>query len=345
MKRLRNYSPYFNIIWSLAMNVYVGCDLGGTNIKAGLVDIDSGNVLVSDSTPTQSRKGPESVLKRMAGLIDKLISESDVGKGEIGGLGISAPGMIDLETNTTLFLPNLYGEWKNIPVGEQITKQLGLEVCMLNDVRAITFGEWAFGAGKDVDSMACFAIGTGVGGGLVVNNQLVLGFGGTAGELGHQTVDLNGPICGCGNHGCIEVFASGPAISAMAARGVRQGWSTKIAELIDNDLNQLTPEIVSKAANLGDEFAIEVWNRAGAYLGIGVANILTSVGVKRVVIGGGVAKAGDLLLDPVRKEIKKRVFLMPVDKVDIVTARLGTDAGIVGMAAWSAQQHGLEIHS
>ncbi len=327
------------------MNVYVGCDLGGTNIKAGLVNIDTGAVIVSDSTPTQSRKGPESVLKRMAGLIEELIASSKIEKSEIGGLGISAPGVIDLETNTTLFLPNLYGEWKNVPVGEQLHDYLGLEVSMLNDVRAITFGEWAFGAGKEVDSMACFAIGTGVGGGLVVNNQLVLGFGGTAGELGHQTVDLNGPVCGCGNRGCIEVYASGPAIAAMAARGVRQGWSTKIAELIDNDLNKLTPEIVSKAAQMGDAFAKEVWQRAGAFLGIGVANILTSVGVKRVVIGGGVAKAGDLLLDPIRREVKKRVFLMPVDKVDIITAKLGTDAGIVGMAAWSAQKHGLQIHT
>ncbi|MFW5713954.1 MAG: ROK family protein [Brevefilum sp.] len=326
------------------MKVFVGCDLGGTNIKAGLVDMDTGEVLISDSMPTQSRKGPESVLRRMADLIGALIEKSDINKEKIGGLGISAPGVIDLDTNTTLFLPNLYGEWKNIPVGERMSEYLGLEVSMLNDVRAITYGEWAFGAGKEVDSMACFAIGTGVGGGLVVNNQLVLGFGGTAGELGHQTVDLTGPVCGCGNRGCIEVYASGPAIAAMAARGVRQGWSTKIAELIDNDLNKLTPAIVSKAAKMGDEFANEVWQRAGSFLGVGVANILTCVGVKMVVIGGGVAKAGDLLLDPIRKEVEKRVFLMPVEKVEILTAKLGSDAGIVGMAAWSARQQGIEIH-
>lgn len=326
------------------MNVFVGCDLGGTNIKAGLVDLDTGKVLISDSTPTRSRKGPESVMKRMADLIRGLISQSKMDQGAIGGLGISAPGVIDLENNTTLFLPNLYGEWKNIPVGERMQEYLGLEISMLNDVRAITYGEWAFGAGKNVDSMACFAIGTGVGGGLVVNNQLVLGFGGTAGELGHQTVDLNGPICGCGNRGCIEVYSSGPAIASMAARGVRQGWSTKIADLIENDLNKLTPEIVSQAANMGDAFARDVWQRAGSFLGIGVANILTCVGVKRVVIGGGVAKAGDLLLDPIRQEVKQRVFLMPVEKVDIVTAELGTDAGIVGMAAWSARQQGIDLH-
>lgn len=325
------------------MTIFVGCDLGGTNIKAGLVDIEDGAVLISESTPTDSRKGPDSVLNRMAGLISRLIDQSQVSKDEIGGLGISAPGMINLETNTTLFLPNLFSEWRNIPVGKKMTAQLGLEVSMLNDVRAITYGEWAFGAGQGVDSIACFAIGTGVGGGLVVNNQLVLGFGGTAGELGHQTVDLNGPQCGCGNHGCIEVFASGPAIAAEAARGVRQGWETKIVDLIDHDLNKLTPEVVAKAANMGDDFAKSVWDRAGRYLGIGVANILTCVGVKRVVIGGGVGKAGDLIINPIKKEIKKRVFLMPVEKVEIVPAQLGTDAGIVGMAAWSARKHGFRI--
>jgi glucokinase len=325
------------------MKIFVGCDLGGTNIKAGLVNVEDGHVLVSDSNPTLARQGPEAVMERMATLISDLIQKSGVDKDDIGGLGISAPGVIDLETNTTQFLPNLYSEWRGIPVGERMTSYLDLDVAMLNDVRAITYGEWAFGAGRGVDSMACFAIGTGVGGGLVVNNQLVLGFGGTAGELGHQTVDLNGPLCGCGNHGCIEVFASGPAIAAEAARGIRQGWSTKIVELIDHDLNQLTPKVVSQAAEMGDEFALEVWNRAGTYLGIGVANILTCVGVKRVVIGGGVAKAGNLLLDPIRRVVKERVFLMPAEKVEILLAKLGDDAGIVGMAAWSAHKHGIAI--
>lgn len=325
------------------MRVFIGCDLGGTNIKAGLVNVEDGLVLVSNSISTLARQGPEAVLERMAKLIVDLIKESQIDKEEIGGLGISAPGMIDLKTNTTLFLPNLYSEWRNIPVGERMKSYLGLDVSMLNDVRAITFGEWAFGAGKGVDSMACFAIGTGVGGGLVVNNQLVLGFGGTAGELGHQTVDLNGPLCGCGNYGCIEVFASGPAIAAEAARGVRQGWSTKIVELIDHDLNRLTPEVVANAAQMGDKLAMEVWRRAGTYLGIGIANILTCVGVKRIVIAGGVSKSGDLLLDPINKVVKQRVFLTPVEKVDIVIAKLGNDAGTVGMAAWSALQHGCDV--
>jgi glucokinase len=219
---------------------------------------------------------------------------------------------------------------------------MGLKVSMLNDVRAITFAEWQFGAGMGVDSLVCFAVGTGVGGGLVVHNRLVLGFEGTAGEIGHQTVEPNGTLCGCGNHGCLEVYASGPAIAAEAGRGVRQGWATKITDLIDGDLNRLTPKTVAQAAEMGDEFALEIWHRAGRYLGIGVGNILTSVGVRRVIIAGGVVNAGDLLLDPIRTEIKNRVFLMPVDKVDVVKGRLGSTAGIIGMAAWRAKQDAME---
>lgn len=323
------------------MRVYAGCDLGGTNIKAGLVDVDTGKVLLSKSIPTQARKGPDEVLQRMAELISALLDESSMDHKTIGGLGISAPGIINLETNTTIFMPNLYTEWRDVPVGEIMKSHLGLDIAMLNDVRAITYGEWAFGAGQGVDSMACFAVGTGVGGGLVVNNQLVLGFDGTAGELGHQTVDPNGPLCGCGNYGCVEVFASGPAIAAEAARGILQGWSTEIVELINHDLNQLTPKVVADAARKGDALALAVYHRAGTYLGIGVANILTSVGVKRVVIGGGVGKAGELLLNPIKKVIKERVFMMPVDQVEIVPAKLGDDAGTVGMAAWSAHQQDL----
>lgn len=184
--------------------------------------------------------------------------------------------------------------------------------------------------------MACFAIGTGVGGGLIVNNSLLLGLGGSAGELGHQTIEMNGPICGCGNRGCVEVYASGPAIAASAARGVRQGWSTKIVDLINNDLNKLTPEIVTRAAMLGDAFAQEVLRTAGTYLGIGIANVLTTLAVERIVIGGGVSEAGELLLEPVRQTVRDRVFLMPVEKVGIVKANLGSKAGILGIAAWQA---------
>jgi glucokinase len=186
--------------------------------------------------------------------------------------------------------------------------------------------------------MACFAIGTGIGGGLVINDQLVLGIEGTGGELGHITIDFNGPECGCGNRGCVEAYASGPAIAAMGLKAVTQGLTTSIGRMAGYDLNKVTPELIFKAALAGDAIALDIYHRAGFYLGIAVANVLVSVGPRRVVIGGGVAQAGDLLLTSVRKTVAERVRMAPVDQVEIVPARLGTNAGIIGAAMWASQR-------
>jgi len=319
------------------MKFYIGCDLGGTNIKVGLVNVENGNVISSKSTPTLGHAGHDAVMQRMADIIEDLILETQVDRIEIGGVGVSAPGAIDLDKGETLFLPNLYGQWRNVPLRDRLKSFLNLPVTVLNDGRAITYGEWSFGAGRGVDSMACFAIGTGVGGGLVVNRQLVLGIGGMAGELGHQIVDMHGPKCGCGNYGCLEVFTSGPAIATMAVRAVNQGWTTKIAELCEHDLNKITPELVAKAALAGDEVAQEIWDTAGQYLGIGVCNVVVAIAPRRVVISGGVSAAGDLLLNPIRRTLKERIFILPVDQVEVVKGTLGNAAGIVGAAVWASQ--------
>jgi glucokinase len=206
----------------------------------------------------------------------------------------------------------------------------------LNDVRSITYGEWAFGAGRGVDTVAVFAIGTGIGGGLVLNGQLHLGIGGTGGELGHTTIDFNGPRCGCGNYGCVEAYASGPAIAAMGLKAVTQGLTTSIADLCANDLNRITPELIARAALDGDEIAKDIYERAGFYLGIAAANICVSIGPRRIIIGGGVAQAGELLLGPIRRTIRERVTIMPVEQVEVVPSQLGNNAGAIGVACWAA---------
>jgi len=314
---------------------YIGCDLGGTNIKTGIVNLESGSVILTKSMPTLSVEGHAAVIDRMVDLITSLITESGLNQSEILGLGVSAPGVIDPINGTTIFLPNLVGQWRDIPLGEKLNNALKLPVTLLNDVRAITYGEYIFGAGKGVNRMACFAIGTGVGGGLILNGDLVLGFQGSAGELGHLTIEVNGLLCNCGNYGCLETYASGPAISSRAEKVVRQGFTTRIADLIDNDLNKITPEIVAQAANEGDEIAQEIWNSVGHYLGTGIANICVAFGPERVVLAGGVAAAGDLLLTPVRKTLQERVFVMPIEKVEVVLGSLGDDAGILGIAKWA----------
>jgi len=317
------------------MTHYIGCDLGGTNIKAGIVNLESGSVILTKSNPTLSVEGHAAVMDRMVDLITSLITESGLDQSEILGLGVSAPGVIDPINGTTIFLPNLVGQWRNIPLGEKLSNALKLPVTLLNDVRAITYGEYIFGAGKGVNRMACFAIGTGVGGGLILNGELVLGFQGSAGELGHMTIEVNGLRCNCGNYGCLETYTSGPAISSRAEKVVRQGFTTRIADLVENDLNKITPEIVAQAANEGDEIALEIWNSVGHYLGTGIANICVAFGPERVVLAGGVASAGDLLLTPIKKTLQERVFVMPIEKVEVVLSSLGDDAGILGMAKWA----------
>ncbi len=318
------------------MKHYIGVDMGGTNIKAGMVDIELGTVIFSKSLPTLAREGHDAIIERISLAVDALIAETSIPKNKIGGVGVSAPGMLDLAKGETVFLPNLPGQWRNIPLKTRLERNLELPVALLNDVRAITYGEWAFGAGQGVDNMACFAIGTGIGGGLIINKQLLLSNGGTAGEFGHLTMDIHGPLCGCGNNGCLESYASGPAIATMGVRAVEQGWTTRIGELCDNDLNRIDTKLIAQAALEGDKVAQDIWDEAGSYLGIGVANIILTTGPSRVVISGGVASAGELLLAPIRKVIRERIFVVPTEHIQVVQGALGNDAGILGMARWAA---------
>jgi glucokinase len=317
------------------MNRYIGVDLGGTNLRAAIVDTTSGEFTHLKKVPAQAHEGHDAVMARMANLVNQVIAASDLDKSEIGGIGIGVPGVLDLDRGVVLFLPNLPGTWPNVPLKKTIEASTGLRTQILNDVRSMTFAEWTFGAGRGVDTIACFAVGTGIGGGLVINGSLHLGIGGTGGELGHQIIDMNGPSCGCGSRGCLEAFASGPAIAAMGVKAVMQGLTTTIGERVGYDLNRITTKVIAEAALDGDEIANEIYETAGFYIGIAVSNVLASVGPRKVVIGGGVAQAGDLLLDPIRRTVRERVHIMPVEQVEIAPAELGTNAGMIGAALWA----------
>ncbi|HSL44635.1 MAG TPA: ROK family protein [Anaerolineales bacterium] len=319
------------------MKKYIGCDLGGTNLRAAIVDVENGAVLHQMGIPTLAREGHDAVMKRMADLFLQVIDSAGMKKAEIGGIGIGVPGVLDLEKGETLFLPNLPGTWPHIPLQNRITELTGLPTALLNDVRAITNGEWRFGAGRGVDTVAVFAIGTGIGGGLVINGQLHLGIGGTGGELGHSMIDYNGPMCGCGNRGCLEAYASGPAIAAMGLKAVTQGLTTRLGEMCDYDLNKITPKLIAQAALAGDEIAKDIYERAGFYLGIAAANVAVAIGPRRIIIAGGVSQAGHLLLVPIRRTLRERVTVMPVEQVEVVPSQLGDNAGVIGVACWVAQ--------
>ncbi len=319
------------------MSIFIGIDMGGTNLKAGMVDPGGGAVTCELTAPTFSYEGPQAVMERIGDLVLQVIAASGQPKSDFGGVGIGLPGVLDLEKGLTLFLPNLPGTWPNVPIRDTISHHTGLPVSILNDVRAITFGEWRFGAGRGAETMACFAIGTGVGGGLVINGKLHLGIGGTAGELGHISIDLNGPLCGCGNRGCLEVYASGPAIAGAGIKAVVQGLTTALRDLSNGDLNKITAALVYKAALQGDAIAREIYEKAGNAIGVAAANVCVSIGPRRIVIGGGVAGAGDLLLEPIRKALRERVHVMPVEQVEVVLSALGDKAGVTGAALWAAE--------
>lgn len=320
------------------MNHYIGVDLGGTNLRVAIADTDTGQIFHQHQCLTLAAEGQEAVIQRIVQLIKELIQESGVPASSIKGVGIGVPGTLDIDTGIIQFLPNLPGKWLNVPLRAIVQEQVQLPVALINDVRAITLGEWTFGAGRGVETVVCLAIGTGIGGGVVVNGQFHLGIGGTAGEFGHQVVEVGGLPCGCGGKGCLELYASGPAIAAMGVKEVMHGHTTRIGELVEHDLNRIDAEVIIQAAREGDQIAKAILQRVGMYLGIAVGNILGVVSPQRVIFGGGVSSAGDLLLAPIVQTVNERVHVIPVGKVEFVLAELGINGGLIGAALWARRR-------
>jgi glucokinase len=320
------------------MNSYIGVDLGGTNLRAALVDTDTGRICHERNCPTLAAEGPQAVVQRVIELVRELAQDAECSQGLIRGVGIGVAGTPDIDTGVIQLLPNLPGEWLNMPLGSIVEEAVRLPVALINDVRAMTLGEWTFGAGRGVDTLICLAIGTGIGGGVVVNGQFHLGIGGTAGEFGHQVVEPDGLPCGCGGKGCLELYASGSAIAAMGVKEVMHGHTTRIGELVDHDLNRINAGVVIQAALEKDRIAQEILQRVGMYLGIAVGNIMGVISPQRVIFGGGVSSAGDLLLRPLVRTVNARVHVVPVSKVDFVLAELGNHGGVIGAALWAKRK-------
>jgi glucokinase len=245
---------------------------------------------------------------------------------------------VDVQTGVTKFFPNLPTQWREVPAGDVLSERLKCPVRLLNDVRTATLGELTFGHGQgEKVSMVFFALGTGVGGGVAIDGVLRLGPLGAAGELGHQTILANGPLCGCGNRGCLETLASGPAITAEGVRLMKTGLAPKLYELVDGDAGRITPKEMVTAADQGDDAVRDAILRAAEYLGIGVANAVTILHPQWVVLGGGVAEMGAILIDRVDREMRKRVGMFPTDDVRVVASRLGDRAGLLGAIALASR--------
>jgi len=307
------------------MKKAVGIDLGGTYIKFGLVD-ESGQILKKGQIPTLGeRKSRDIVLSQMHKAVETVIEN------EIAGIGIGTPGVVDND-GVVFESPNL-PDWHNLPLKAIFADRWNVPIVVENDVNSITWGEYLFGAGKGCRTIICLTLGTGVGGGMVINGALLRGANYSAAEIGHITVDYKGRKCGCGSIGCVEAYVGRDYIIREVVRKINDGRKTVITDLVNNDLSKITPKIISEAWEKGDALAEETWIEVGTALGAHLAGLVNLVNPDRIILGGGIAQAGEILFATVRKIISERSMKVLSRNVTVVSAGLGTDAGIVSGAA------------
>lgn len=297
---------------------YLGLDLGGTNIKiATLLNSDAGWVVESTTqVSTEADLGPAHVVSRLANLAQQYSAD-------VNAIGVAVPGIFDAAKGTILLFPNLPGEWRDFQLIKPIEDLVTTPVVLVNDARAFILAESILGSAKGKRTVAGVVLGTGVGGGLVIDGKIHLGSTNGAGEIAHQIVDSNGPLCGCGANGCVEVFTTSAAISKMAGT--------------------LTPEEAFKKALTGDEQAIQAFREVGKWVGIALTNVMALVAPDIFVIGGGVAQSGDLVINFIRKEMEERLHLWPKEVIHVVPATLGVYAGAIGAALNGAIADGAQL--
>lgn len=308
----------------------IGVDFGGTYIKLGLVD-SKGNIFLKDSFKTGIYKTREALVGALVDNIKDLIQESGLKNYSISGVGIGVPGLVDSKKGIIYYLVNVKG-WKNVRLKSILEKRLGLPVMIDNDVNAMTLGEFRFGAGKLAKNLVCLTLGTGVGGGLIIEGRLYRGSSMVAGEIGHIPINEYGPRCNCGGLACIERYIGNRYILEEAKRLFKKRPSKIISKLISGKPSNLSPEILSEAAVLGDRLAKKIWRETGRRLGICLSGVINLLNPEKIVIGGGLSGVGGFLFDSVNRTISSRAMAFPKRKVKIVRARLGPDAGIIGAA-------------
>jgi glucokinase len=319
-----------------------GIDIGGTNIKLGLVD-GRGKVVARRNLATRARRGPHQALERIASVIETMRR-----KREVGSIGVGIAGLVDHVHGVVRVPPNLPG-WHGTPVKASLETMTGVPVRCANDANAATLGEWLYGAGKGCRNLFCLTLGTGVGGGAVVEGRLLLGANHAAGELGHSVIFGNGLECRCGGRGCVERYLGADYLvhrarqrvkaqirritshrNQIAMFGGKGEEPSLLTEFVGRRSSGLTPREIGRAARAGDKLALGVVEETGEYLGLGLVNVVTLLDPERIVIGGGVSGLGRPLIKAVRKTVESRIQLFSGRRLEIVSARLGSDAGIVG---------------
>jgi len=304
----------------------VGVDLGGSKINAILAD-PSGNVLRQGLKDTLAQEGPDEVIKRVIGCIKQVASGAD-----IAGIGIGAAGACDVVNGIITFSPNLPG-WHNIPLKDILQREFDPPIYLENDATVAALGEHYFGGAVGIANLIYLCVGTGIGGGIMIDGQLYHGASGSAGEIGHMTIDINGPRCSCGNIGCWETLASGTALAREAVKQIKAGTQTSILNFADGELQKVSAQRVFLAAQEGDPLANELISQTAYYLGVGLVSIVNIFNPQLILIGGGLSRMGRLLLEPASKVVRDRAYELPAAAVRIELARLGADAEALGGVA------------
>lgn len=308
----------------------LGVDIGGTNLVVGLVPAEGGDAVALRNRATQAERGVNAVVEDIVRMCHEAIEVGGVARDDIIGMGVGSPGPLDRASGIVLDSPNL--QWRDVPLRALLRERIDGPVALDNDANCATYGEWWQGAGRGTRSLFGLIVGTGIGGGWISDGVLQHGASDGAGEIGHTTVALDGRRCACGNYGCIEAYASGPNIAARARQGLEAGSRSLLVDLVEGDLDLITAATVFEAAIADDPFADRVVNETARILGVGVANIINLLNPEAVVLMGGVTRAGDHLLEPLRAEVRARAFRSSAEVCRIVLGELRETVGVVGAA-------------
>lgn len=306
--------------------LFIGIDIGATNIKSGLVTLQ-GDIIEEKWIGTDVHKGVDDVLDRIGQIIQDFVDHVDK-ESVVQGIGMGIPGQIDIRNGLLVESPNLPG-FDEIHIDLELKKRTGLMVKVDNDANIAALGEYAYGAGRGVTEIFMVTLGTGVGSGLILNGNIYRGATRFAGEFGHMTIKQDGPLCGCGRRGCVEAYVGLNGILRLVKDQLKSGKESVLQKL---DPDKITPKDLSYAAENGDDVAIDVFRQVGEYLGVGLGNVLNLLNVERIVVGGGISKAGEFILGPARETLFKVALKVCLDAVTIVPATFIDRAGIVGAA-------------
>ena len=317
----------------------IGVDMGGTKILSAVIDAE-GNILGTAKVSTKAGRGAVAVIDRIANCIQKAVDKSGVDAASIQAVGIGAPGPLDPATGVVIFAPNL--GWRDVPLKTELEARTGFPTFVDNDVNVGTLGEHVFGAGRGIQNVVGIFVGTGIGGGIILQGELFHGASKTAGEIGHIIVKAGGPRCGCGTRGCLEAIASRTAMTKQFQKAIlKKGKKSVLSELTGGDLSAIRSGVLAKAVRLNDALTLKVLKKVTKYLGIGIGSIVNFLNPEMIVLGGGVVEAlDDTFLDGIRAATKKYSLPNTLDGVQIVRAKLGDNSGILGAAALARQRSG-----